>query len=72
MGGMGFLHYNMTTEGQVAQAKRVKQHVPGFVTSPAALAPQSTIADFEALKVRHCLSLCLPVFCGRIKGVHAA
>ena len=61
MGGMGFLHYNMTTEGQVAQAKRVKQHVPGFVTSPAALAPQSTIADFEALKVRHCLSLCLPV-----------
>ncbi|CAK0778918.1 hypothetical protein CVIRNUC_004666 [Coccomyxa viridis] len=52
MGGMGFLHYNMTTEGQVAQAKRVKQHVPGFVTSPAALAPQSTIADFEALKAK--------------------
>ena len=61
MGGMGFLHYNLTTEEQVAQAKRVKRHVPGFVTSPAALAPQGTIADFEALKVQCRLSLCLPV-----------
>ena len=51
MGGMGFLHYNMTAEEQVQQAKRVKQHVPGFVTRPATLAPQSTIADFESLKV---------------------
>ena len=51
MGGMGFLHYNMTKEEQVQQAKRVKQHVPGFVTRPATLAPQSTIADFESLKV---------------------
>ena len=51
MGGLGFLHYNMTTEEQVQQAKRVKQHVPGFVTRPAILGPQSTIADFEGLKV---------------------
>lgn len=52
LGGMGFLHYNMRTEEQVAQAKRVKRHVPGFVTTPATLAPQSTIADFEALKAQ--------------------
>ncbi len=51
MGGMGFLHYNMKAEEQVQQAKRVKQHVPGFVTRPATLAPQSTVADFESLKV---------------------
>jgi hypothetical protein len=51
MGGLGFLHYNMKVEEQVAQAQRVKQHVPGFVTRPATLAPHSTIADFEALKV---------------------
>ena len=51
MGGMGFLHYNMTAEEQVQQAKRVKQHVPGFVARPATLAPQSTIAAFESLKV---------------------
>ncbi len=51
MGGLGFLHYNMKAEEQVQQAKRVKQHVPGFVTRPATLAPQSTIADFESIKV---------------------
>ncbi len=55
---MGFLHYNMTAEEQVQQAKRVKQHVPGFVTRPATLAPQSTIADFESLKVPATLLLC--------------
>lgn len=52
MGGLGFLHYNMKVEEQVAQAQRVKQHVPGFVTRPATLAPHSTIADFESAKVR--------------------
>jgi IMP dehydrogenase len=53
MGGLGFLHYNMKMEEQVMQAQRVKQHVPGFVTCPATLAPHSTIADFESMKVRH-------------------
>ena len=58
MGGMGFLHYNMTAQEQVQQAKCVKQHVPGFVTRPATLAPQSTVADFESLKVPATPLLC--------------
>ena len=61
MGGMGFLHYNMKAEEQLQQAKRVKQHVPGFVTRPATLSPQSTIADFESLKVQpfSCCAHCM-------------
>lgn len=54
MGGLGFLHYNMKLEEQVAQAQRVKRHVPGFVMTPTVLQSSNTIADFEALKVRRC------------------
>jgi hypothetical protein len=34
VGGMGFLHYNMTAEEQVEQLRRVKAHRPGYVMSP--------------------------------------
>ncbi len=51
MGGLGFIHYNIKLEEQVAQAQRVKRHVPGFVMMPTALRETDTIADFEALKV---------------------
>jgi len=51
MGGLGFIHYNMKMEEQVAQAQKVKRHVPGFVMTPTTLSESSTIADFEAVKV---------------------
>ncbi|BDA44055.1 Inosine-5'-monophosphate dehydrogenase 2 [Coccomyxa sp. Obi] len=51
MGGLGFIHYNIKLEEQVAQAQRVKRHVPGFVMMPT-LGVTDTIADFEALKAR--------------------
>jgi hypothetical protein len=34
VGGMGFLHYNMTQDEQVEQLRRVKAHRPGYVMSP--------------------------------------
>ena len=52
MGGLGFIHYNLPVEEQVAQALRVKRHVPGFMVSPAALSAHSTVADWEGLKVQ--------------------
>lgn len=51
MGGLGFIHYNIKMEEQVAQAQKVKRHVPGFVMTPTTLSEFSTIADFEAVKV---------------------
>lgn len=59
MGGLGFLHYNMKLEEQVAQAQRVKRHVPGFVMTPTVLRESNTIADLEALKVCSVSSLCV-------------
>ena len=58
MGGLGFIHYNLPVEEQVAQALRVKRHVPGFMVAPAVLSAHDTIADWEGLKVwtRSCLS----------------
>ena len=52
LGGLGFLHYNMTLGEQLAQAQRVKRHVPGFVLSPAVLSPHATVADYDELRVR--------------------
>ncbi|KAK9916018.1 hypothetical protein WJX75_007361 [Coccomyxa subellipsoidea] len=60
MGGLGFLHYNMKLEEQVAQAQRVKRHVPGFVMTPTVLRESNTIADLEALKAsRGVSSVCI-------------
>ena len=51
MGGLGFIHYNLPVEEQVAQALRVKRHIPGFMVTPAVLSAHHTIADWERLKV---------------------
>lgn len=40
MGGLGFLHYNMTVEEQVAQAKAVKSQQP-LATSDARASAQN-------------------------------
>jgi hypothetical protein len=61
LGGLGFLHYNMTTGEQLAQALRVKRHAPGFVVSPAVLGPQATVAEYDALRVRRAAAVALPV-----------
>ncbi len=52
LGGLGFLHNNMTLGKQLEQALRVKRHLPGFVVSPAVLGPQATVAEYDALRVR--------------------
>ena len=51
MGGIGFVHYNMSTEDQVAHIVRAKSHQAGLVAIPEVLAQHSTIADIHALKV---------------------
>ncbi|KAI8472620.1 MAG: IMP dehydrogenase/GMP reductase [Monoraphidium minutum] len=50
LGGMGFIHYNNTIAEQLANVLKVKNHIPGFVVTPAVLAPTATVADVEALQ----------------------
>uniref|UniRef100_A0A7S0WMH7 Inosine-5'-monophosphate dehydrogenase n=1 Tax=Pyramimonas obovata TaxID=1411642 RepID=A0A7S0WMH7_9CHLO len=50
VGGMGFLHYNMTVEDQVANIKRVKAHRPGYVLQTSVMSPTSTVAELDMQK----------------------
>ena len=51
MGGIGFVHYNMTIKEQVQHVIRAKQHQAGLSALPEVLAQESTVADILALKV---------------------
>ncbi|KAK9827269.1 hypothetical protein WJX81_006270 [Elliptochloris bilobata] len=52
LGGLGFLHNNMTLGEQLSHAQRVKRHVPGFVLAPVVLGPQATVAEYDALRAQ--------------------
>lgn len=53
MGGIGIIHYNMTVEEQTREVRLVKKYRNGFITDPACLSPEHTVADVDALKERH-------------------
>lgn len=52
LGGIGFLHYNMTVEEQVSQIKIVKAHIIGFLVNPPILRPSDGVSEYLALLVR--------------------
>lgn len=49
-GAIGVIHYNMTVEEQVNETRLVKKYKNGFITNPACLSPDNTIADVDKLK----------------------
>jgi len=49
-GAIGVIHYNMTEEEQANEIRLVKKFKNGFITDPACLSPQHTIADVDRLK----------------------
>ncbi len=51
LGGMGFIHYNNTAEEQLRQVLKAKSHTPGFIVTPAVLAPTDTVSKLYDLKV---------------------
>jgi IMP dehydrogenase len=50
LGGMGFLHYNMSLEEQLAMVLKVKAHTPGLIVLPYCLKPSDTVGAIDALK----------------------
>ncbi len=53
MGGIGFIHYNNSTEEQVALVRKVKRFENGFIKDPVILSPNHTIADLDATKEKY-------------------
>lgn len=49
-GAIGIIHYNMTIEEQANEVRQVKKYKNGFITDPACLSPDHTIADVDRLK----------------------
>lgn len=52
-GGLGVIHYNMTIEEQAREVRLVKKYKNGFITDPACLSPDNTIADVDNLKAQY-------------------
>lgn len=53
LGGMGIIHYNNSTEEQVAEVRKVKRYKNGFITDPVVLNPDSKVSDVDAIKAKH-------------------
>ena len=49
-GAIGIIHYNMTVEEQANEVRLVKKYKNGFITDPACLSPDHTVADFDKVK----------------------
>jgi IMP dehydrogenase len=56
LGGIGVLHRNMEIDEQVAAVRAVKRFESGMVVNPITIAPSATLAEAQALMVRHKIS----------------
>lgn len=43
LGGIGIIHYNNSTEEQVAEVRKVKRYKNGFITDPITLKPDAKV-----------------------------
>lgn len=50
LGGIGFVHSNMSVERQVEEVTRVKRYENGFIMDPYVLGPNNTIEDVLRIK----------------------
>jgi IMP dehydrogenase len=56
LGGLGVLHRNLTVEEQAAAVRAVKRYESGMVVNPITITPTATLADAQALMLRHRIS----------------
>jgi IMP dehydrogenase len=48
-GGLGLIHYNMTSKDQVKEVARVKRHIHGLIQDPITVSPDQLIGDVIAM-----------------------
>ncbi len=56
VGGLGFIHKNMTIEEQAAQVNKVKRSENGMISDPVVLSKNHTLRDAKALMARFKIS----------------
>jgi IMP dehydrogenase len=69
MGGLGFIHRNLTIERQAAEVAAVKKYESGMIADPVTVHPEQKIADALATMERHGISGLPVVADGRLVGI---
>jgi IMP dehydrogenase len=69
LGGLGFIHRNLTIERQAAEVAAVKKYESGMIADPVTVHPEQRIADALATMERHGISGLPVVADGRLVGI---
>src|SRR5215471_20398015 len=69
MGGIGFVHRNLSIEEQAAEVEMVKKYESGMITDPVTVHPEQKIGEALAIMQRHQISGLPVVAEGRLVGI---
>jgi IMP dehydrogenase len=69
MGGLGFIHRNLSIERHAAEIAAVKKYESGMIVDPVTVHPEQRIADAVATMERHGISGLPVVADGRLVGI---
>jgi IMP dehydrogenase len=69
MGGLGFIHRNLSMERQAAEVEMVKKYESGMISDPVTVSPEQRIGDALAIMQRHHISGLPVVAEGRLVGI---
>jgi IMP dehydrogenase len=69
VGGLGFIHRNLSIERQAAEVEMVKKYESGMISDPVTVSPEQRIGDALAIMQRHHISGLPVVVEGRLVGI---
>jgi len=69
MGGLGFIHRNLSIERQAAEVEMVKKYESGMISDPVTVSPEQRIGDALTIMQRHQISGLPVVAEGRLVGI---
>ena len=69
VGGLGFIHRNLSIERQAAEVEMVKKYESGMISDPVTVSPEQRIGDALAIMQRHHISGLPVVAEGRLVGI---
>jgi IMP dehydrogenase len=69
MGGLGFIHRNLSIERQAAEVAAVKKYESGMIADPVTVHPEQKIAEAFSIMERHAISGLPVVAEGRLVGI---